>query len=107
MEAEVTKPVELTKEQLRAAKHQAKIQKTQQEYNVICAQLGQSTYKAEAMQWEIEAEERAQKAMKSRLKELNEKATKYAKYGPISSEAEDMPVEIPKEEVPNVATPQS
>lgn len=77
MEAEQTE----TQEQAKERKFKEKAAKIQQEYNLKCAELGQATYKIEALGWEIEATERQMTATKQRLKELNEKAASMAKSG--------------------------
>lgn len=72
-------------EQTKEQKFQEKAAKLQQEYNVKCAELGQATYKVEALQWEIEATERQMTATKQRLKEINEQAARMAKSGQESA----------------------
>lgn len=76
-----------TPEQVKARKHEQRKRELQTEYNMKCAELGQSVYRVRALNWEIEATERNITAIEGRLKELNEKAAKFAANEPEVADA--------------------
>lgn len=85
---------EETPEQAKKRKFQAKVQANQNEYNVRCAELGQAVYRAQVLEWESEHTERSITSLKSRLKEINEKAARYAS----AKNYEEPATEAPKQE---------
>lgn len=72
-------------------KFEAKVEKNKQAYTMTCAELGQAVYRLQVLAWETDAAEKHISALKSRLKEINEKAHKYSQAG--ASDTDEAPNE--------------
>lgn len=72
-----------------------KLEEIQQEYNVLCAQLGQAVYRIEALEMEQRGAEKDAERLKRQLKKVNIEAAQ--------AQGKDIPAEVVSElaEVPS------
>ncbi len=99
---------EETPEQAKKRKFQAKVQKNQQDYNIKCAELGQARYRLEVLEWETNNTDRTITSLLQNLKEINEKAARYARVQTgTEADAEEQAPVAPTEGAPSEPATQS